>query len=267
MTPTPAHPTRRYGLGAVNWHTGETVALTRRRPRRAEVAELLMALLEKHPRGRVYVAWDNASTHEDHEIEAVLRGAAGRLVLPYLPTDRPWLNPIEMLWRHFRREVTHGALFENVHALLRATTEFFARYNRTPERVRSIIGAHPARRLALSLALLRHISHVVRNARPGGRIHPLARLPPAVPTTGAIRPADLRLVSCHGRLTVQPLASMWRCSARVVVQRELRARRGWALTARAGRACCQRRRPARRPTAPAQAACPRSRGAWPPRGS
>ena len=114
MTPTPAHPTRRYGLGAVNWHTGETVALTRRRPRRAEVAELLMALLEKHPRGLVYVAWDKASTHEDHEIEAVLRGAAGRLVLPYLPTDRPWLNPIEMLWRHFRREVTHGALFEHV---------------------------------------------------------------------------------------------------------------------------------------------------------
>jgi transposase len=74
----------------------------------------------------------------------VLCGAAGRLVLLYLPTYSPWLNPIEMLWRHFRREVTHCELFENVQALVRATSEFFARYNRMPERVRSIIGAHPA---------------------------------------------------------------------------------------------------------------------------
>jgi transposase len=39
------------------------------------------------------VAWDNSNTHEDEEIEAVLRGAAGRLVLLYLPTYSPWLNP------------------------------------------------------------------------------------------------------------------------------------------------------------------------------
>ena len=131
MIPTPAQPTRRYGLGAVNYHTGETVVLTRRRKRRREVAEPLEALPEKHPRERVYVAWDNASTHEDEEVEAVLRGAAGQLVLLYLPTYSPWLNPIEMLWRHFRREVTHCELFENMHALLEATREFFERYNRS----------------------------------------------------------------------------------------------------------------------------------------
>ena len=144
MVPTPAHPTRRYGLGAVNWHTGETVVLTRRRKRRREIAELLQALVDKHPEERVYVAWDNSGTHQDDEVEAVLRAAAGRLVLLYLPTYSPWLNPIEMLWRQFRREVTHCELFATVQALLRATSEFFARYNRTPERVRSILGAHPA---------------------------------------------------------------------------------------------------------------------------
>jgi putative transposase len=40
--------------------------------------------------------------------------------------------------------VTHCELFENVQALVCATTEFFARCNRMPERMRSIIGAHPA---------------------------------------------------------------------------------------------------------------------------
>jgi putative transposase len=87
--PTPAQPTRRYGLGAVDRHSGEAVVLTRRHKRRREVAELLEALLARHPRGTIYVAWDHARTHEDEAVEAVRRGAAGRLVLLYLPTYSP----------------------------------------------------------------------------------------------------------------------------------------------------------------------------------
>jgi transposase len=143
MIPTPGQPTKRYGIGAVNYHTGETVVLFRRHKRRKEIAELLQALLEKHLDATVYVAWDNATTHEDAEVEAVVRGAAGRLVLLYLPTYSPWLNPIEMLWRHFRREVTHCELFESVKALLAAAHAFFARDNQNPQRVLSIIGAIP----------------------------------------------------------------------------------------------------------------------------
>jgi len=139
--PTPGQPVKHDGLGAVNYHTGETVVLTRRRKRRKEVAELLAALLAKHPTGTIYVAWDNADTHEAEEVEAVVRGAAGRLVLLYLPTYSPWLNPIEMLWRHFRREVTHCELFATVQALLDAARDFFERHNRTPTTVLSIIGA------------------------------------------------------------------------------------------------------------------------------
>ena len=143
MIPTPGQPTKHDGIGAVNSHTGETVVLFRRHKRRREIAQLLQALLDRHPTGIIHVAWDNASTHEDDEVEAVVRGAAGRLVLLYLPTYSPWLNPIEMLWRHFRREVTHGELFETVKALLAAAADFFARYNQRPAAVLRIIGAHP----------------------------------------------------------------------------------------------------------------------------
>jgi hypothetical protein len=80
MMPTPGQPYKRYGLGAVNYYTGETVVLFRRRKRRREVAELLQALVDRHPTGTIYVAWDNADTHEDEEVEAVVRAAAGRLV-------------------------------------------------------------------------------------------------------------------------------------------------------------------------------------------
>ena len=143
MIPTPGQPTKRYGIGAVNYHTGETVVLTRTRKRRREIAELLQQLVDKHPTGTIYVAWDNATTHADDEGEAVVRAAAGRLVLLYLPTYSPWLNPIEMLWRHFRREVTHCELFVTMHALLAATKHFFDRCHATPDKVLSIIGAIP----------------------------------------------------------------------------------------------------------------------------
>lgn len=142
MIPTPGQPKKHYGLGGVNYHTGETVVLIRKRKRRSEIAEFLQTLLDKHPTQIVYVAWDNASTHQDDEVEAVARGAAGRLVLLYLPTYSPWLNPIEMLWRHFRREVSHCELFETVKALLVASQTFFERYNQTPEKVLSIIGSN-----------------------------------------------------------------------------------------------------------------------------
>lgn len=143
MIPTPKQPEKRYGLGAVNYHTGETVVLFRRRKRRREVAELLQTLLDRHPRHTILVAWDNVNTHEDDEVEAVLRAACGRLVLLYLPTYAPWLNPIEMLWREFRRDVTHCELFVSIKALLQAAQSFFDRCNLAPRRVLSIIGAIP----------------------------------------------------------------------------------------------------------------------------
>ncbi len=143
MISTPGQPQKRYGIGAVDYHAGQTVVLIRRHKRRREIAELLEALVEKHPAGTIYVAWDNASTHEGDEIEAVVRGAAGRLVLLYLPSYSPWLNPIEMLWRHFRREVTHCELFPTVKALIAAATAFFDRYNHVPKQMRSIIGVQP----------------------------------------------------------------------------------------------------------------------------
>jgi transposase len=144
MINTPKQSKKHYGIGATNYHTGETVVLIRKRKRRREIAELLEALIDKHPTGTIYVAWDNANTHQDDEVEAVVRAAAGRLVLLYLPTYSPWLNPIEMLWRHFRREVTHCELFETVKALLAATQDFFDRHNKHPEVVLSIMGAKAA---------------------------------------------------------------------------------------------------------------------------
>lgn len=143
MSSTPGQPTKRYGIGAVNSHTGETVGLCRRRKRRKEMAELLHALIDKQPAETGSVAGDNANTPADDEVAAVVRSAADRLVWLYLPTYSPWLNPIAMLGRHFRRAVTHWERFESRKAAVAAGQDFFARYHQYPECVLSIIGAIP----------------------------------------------------------------------------------------------------------------------------
>jgi len=48
-----------------------------------------------------------------------------------------------MLWRHFRREVTHHELFTTVQELIDASNDFFKRFNQAPGKTLSIIGAIP----------------------------------------------------------------------------------------------------------------------------
>lgn len=143
MISTPRQPKKRYGIGAVDYHTGKAVVRIEKHKRREQIAALLENLLQMNPGKTVYIAWDNVNTHSQGVIEEVLRAAAGRLVLMYLPTYSPWLNPIEMLWRHFRRVVTHCELFDSVKAMVEATEGFFRNCNNDPEKVLSVIGAHP----------------------------------------------------------------------------------------------------------------------------
>ena len=71
MIPTPGQPDKYYGIGTVNYHPREMVVQFQRHKRRKEIAQLLEALLEKHPKETIYLAWDNVNTHEDDEVEAV----------------------------------------------------------------------------------------------------------------------------------------------------------------------------------------------------
>jgi putative transposase len=47
-----------------------------------------------------------------------------------------------MLWRHFRREVTHCELFESMKKLLAAARDFFHRHNQCPQGILSVIGSN-----------------------------------------------------------------------------------------------------------------------------
>lgn len=128
--------------------TLEEVYQTTRDVRLHMRVQMVLLAVEQHLSAAAIAAI--VRTNEDDEVEEVVRGAAGRLVLLYLPTYSPWLNPIEMLWRHFRREVTHCELFETKQALLAAARDFFERYKQCPQKLLSVIGSpaveanHPA---------------------------------------------------------------------------------------------------------------------------
>jgi putative transposase len=51
MIPTPAQPTKHYGIGAVNYHRGDTVVLVKRHKRRQEIAELCRSASGEAPDG------------------------------------------------------------------------------------------------------------------------------------------------------------------------------------------------------------------------
>jgi transposase len=140
--PTHGQDERAYGIGAVNYHTGESVMITREHKCKDDIGVFLRALLARHETGTIYLAWDNATTHFGGDIEAVLKEAEGRLVLLYLPTYSPWLNPIEKLWWDMRYNVTHCELFATIDDLEAAFHDYFATTPR--ETVRSIIGSKAA---------------------------------------------------------------------------------------------------------------------------
>ncbi len=126
----------------MNYFTGETVMITRDHTCKLDIGIFLRALLAQHTTGIIYLTWDNSYTHFGGDIEVILKEANGRLVLLYLPTYSPWLNPIEMLWRSMRYGVTHCELFLTIDDLEAAFLDYFI--TTPPEAVQRVIGSKAA---------------------------------------------------------------------------------------------------------------------------
>ena len=72
---------------------------------------------ELHTQGikALLLVWDNASWHTSHEVRTWVRdhnrrvkqiGSGVRILVCFLPSKSPWLNPIEPKWIHGKRAVT-----------------------------------------------------------------------------------------------------------------------------------------------------------------
>jgi transposase len=81
---------------------------------KGEFPTFLRHLLTYYRDKRVLVIHDRAEQHKGAAVEALLREAAGRLVLKPQPAYSPELNPEERIWKWMRRVVTHNHWFETL---------------------------------------------------------------------------------------------------------------------------------------------------------
>lgn len=144
---TPGVNVKRYGFGAVNYVSGKTLHRIGEHKNSdgfcafvKHVMQTVTQSPEYHGQQIVLVV-DNFIIHHSQKTLKFLEQYADQLVLFALPTYSPWLNLIELLWKHLRRKVTHNHLFETSAQLVQAVRSFVKTLNRTPRLTLQIIGA------------------------------------------------------------------------------------------------------------------------------
>ncbi len=144
---TPGVNVKRYGFGAVNYITGKTlqrIADHKNSDSFCAFVEQFMRTVIQSPDyhgQKIVMVVDNFIIHHSQKTTKFLEQYADQLVLFALPTYSPWLNAIELLWKHLRRKVTHNHLFESISQLVETVSTFLKSLNRTPQLTLQIIGA------------------------------------------------------------------------------------------------------------------------------
>jgi transposase len=116
--PTPGNNDKRYCFGAVDYHTGESFFRLSRRKDSKVFVTFLRQLMSQTTK-RIVLVLDNYSVHKTKLVCDFVKEQAARLRLVFLPTYSPWLNPIELFWRHLKKRVLANKFFESIAAELR----------------------------------------------------------------------------------------------------------------------------------------------------
>lgn len=138
---TPGQNAKQYVFGAVNYVTGALVWLTWSNKNNVGFRQLLNQVLALHEndRRRVVLVVDNFRIHQAKAVKAWLQNHRQQLRLYFLPTYAPHLNPIERVWRHFRRNVTDNYFFRTMARLMAAVEAFLSEMAESPAIILSIV--------------------------------------------------------------------------------------------------------------------------------
>jgi transposase len=140
---TPGVNAKQYVFGATNALSGEMVWLVWPNKNNVGFRELLKALLAQHAQDsvKIVLVLDNFRIHKAKAVQALLGQFRKLMRFYFLPTYSPQLNPIERVWRHFRRNVTDNVFFKTMRRLLKAAESFLTELATKPKIVLSIIVA------------------------------------------------------------------------------------------------------------------------------
>ncbi len=142
-----------YGFGQVDWRDGDLCfGFSPRRDADTFCLQLDAAVARSTARGRIaIVLCDNAKTHTtkgSKRVREALARHGDALRLVYTPAYDPDSNPIERLWRVWRRDVTHNHHRDDFWDLYADAEAEVERWQADPNRVLRHIGsvppAHPA---------------------------------------------------------------------------------------------------------------------------
>ena len=138
---TPGQNAKQYVFGAVNYLTGTLVWLPWPNKNNVGFRQLLQQLVAQHQHTpmKIVIVLDNFRIHKAKAVQAWLRPHRAQLRLYFLPTYSPRLNPIERVWRHFRRNVTDNFYFGTLARLMAAVRAFLMELASAPSVILSII--------------------------------------------------------------------------------------------------------------------------------
>jgi transposase len=138
---TPGQNAKQYVFGAVNYVTGALVWVPWPNKNNVGFRQLLQQVVAQHKQTpvKIVVVLDNFRIHKAKAVQAWLRAHRAQLRLYFLPTYSPRLNPIERVWRHFRRNVTDNFYFGTLPRLMTAVKAFLTVLADSPGIVLSII--------------------------------------------------------------------------------------------------------------------------------
>ncbi len=87
-------------FGAYDWDSGFVSYTTAPRKNTDSFVAFLEHLLSDYPHQKLILVMDNASYHRSATAQAALSLYADRVLVFWLPTYSPFLNPIERFWLH-----------------------------------------------------------------------------------------------------------------------------------------------------------------------
>lgn len=110
--------------GAVDIESLDVITRQSDRVNSSSICELLQAIRAKNPSGElIQLIMDNASYNRSSKVKELANELGIKLV--YLPPYSPNLNPIERLWKFFKKKVLYNRYYETRSEFEAACTKFF----------------------------------------------------------------------------------------------------------------------------------------------
>lgn len=124
--------------GALNGKTHEVVLREDEKINSISTINLLDAILDKHPTGRIYLIWDNARYYYCKDVQTYLKHHP-RLIPKFLPSYSPNLNLIERLWRLFHQKTLYNHYYETFPDFKQAVMGFFDNLHQYRKEMKSLL--------------------------------------------------------------------------------------------------------------------------------